>query len=504
MKKAKTLAVLFLSALLSAGLFGCNGETETQEINSPVPQQYVVMFNLNGGTLVSGNVEQYVTEGEAAEAPSVTYGSKTLTWDKDFSSITQNTIVNAVWTSQMYTVSFDFGMENLESVHVEVEEGQKAEEPQIPDLETLVFAGWDKDINNVTGDMTVTAKWERKVMSSEEISAYADERTVSVLVHDGAFDVDGSGSGFFIDDQGTIVTNYHVIEYATTISVKLDKDGAEYPVKRILGYNPSHDLAILQIDLTGNKYFEIGTDISKGQTIYAVGAPLGKEGTITAGIISNTSRTTGLIDCIQMDAAISHGNSGGPLVNEYGEVVGVNAYSYSSGENMNLAIKISELDKVSRENVYTINDYKEWWKKEITLCYTPKIDYNSYKDNTYTYSLIRTYDNYTRSTCLLSSDEYITSDDLRADKFSFYICEGYDSRYRYFYYEWNETQESNYVRYLKAIGFEYQEGDQYGDCRDSRYYDARTGTLIEITVTNSRHAVQMVYETPLVIIAIVQ
>ena len=106
-----------------------------------------------------------------------------------------------------------------------------------------------------------------------------------------------------------------------------------------------------------------------------MGSALGTlTGTFTGGMVSSVSRTIGLIDCIQMDSAISSGNSGGPLVNEYGEVVGINAFSYINGENLNLAIKVATLDKLARDKNYTLNDYKEWYITEASRSFSPMDD----------------------------------------------------------------------------------------------------------------------------------
>ena len=146
----------------------------------------------------------------------------------------------------------------------------------------------------------------------------------------------GQGSGFIISSQGHMITNYHVVEGETKISVtyfKLTPQGYEkheLKKRRILALQPLRDIALLQLDLA-----EIAGDPPKpvlindrddlrvGDVVFAIGNPLGLERTVTQGIVSSTSRTIGHLRLIQTDAAINPGNSGGPLFNLRGEVVGI-------------------------------------------------------------------------------------------------------------------------------------------------------------------------------------
>jgi putative serine protease PepD len=147
-----------------------------------------------------------------------------------------------------------------------------------------------------------------------------------------------TGSGVIIRQDGYILTNNHVIATATggngTIKVTL-ADGRTVPAT-VVGTDPSDDLAVLKVKLTGltAATFASSSALQVGQTVVAVGAPLGLSDTVTAGIVSNTARpvTTGdssndqaVFNAVQTDAAINPGNSGGPLVNLNGDVVGINA-----------------------------------------------------------------------------------------------------------------------------------------------------------------------------------
>ncbi len=141
------------------------------------------------------------------------------------------------------------------------------------------------------------------------------------------------GSGFIINSDGIIVTNNHVIDKATSIKVALD-DGTEFPAK-LLGADPKSDLAVLKVDSPRKLPIVEWGDSDKlklGDPIVAIGNPFGIGTTVTAGIVSARGRdlhSGPYDDFIQIDAPINHGNSGGPLVNLEGKVVGINTAIYS-------------------------------------------------------------------------------------------------------------------------------------------------------------------------------
>lgn len=155
----------------------------------------------------------------------------------------------------------------------------------------------------------------------------------------------GIGTGFFID-KGVIATNYHVIKGASIVSVEL-KDGKEYTVKTILGYDEDLDMALLSLPGVGTPLTISKFAPKAGDTAYAIGSPMGLENTFSKGIISNASRIAEDVDYIQTDTALSTGNSGGPLLNAFGEVIGINTMQYSEGQNLNFALNITQLYRIS-------------------------------------------------------------------------------------------------------------------------------------------------------------
>src|SRR5580704_10099850 len=146
---------------------------------------------------------------------------------------------------------------------------------------------------------------------------------------------EGQGSGFIIDKEGHILTNYHVIADARQVEVTMH-DRKKYKAT-IVGTDKSHDLAIVQIKAPSLQPMTLGdsTNLQVGQKVYAIGNPFGLAGTLTRGIVSSIRQVQepdGLVidEAIQTDAAINPGNSGGPLLNWHGEVIGINTMIASS------------------------------------------------------------------------------------------------------------------------------------------------------------------------------
>jgi serine protease Do len=146
--------------------------------------------------------------------------------------------------------------------------------------------------------------------------------------------VRGLGSGFVINADGYVVTNYHVVAGASEIRVRF-ADGREVPGE-VVGGDAKTDLALLKVEATGLPVIPLGDSsrLEVGEPVMAVGNPFGLEQTVTTGIVSATGRSIGAgpyDDFIQTDASINPGNSGGPLVNARGEVIGVNTAIASGG-----------------------------------------------------------------------------------------------------------------------------------------------------------------------------
>jgi len=154
------------------------------------------------------------------------------------------------------------------------------------------------------------------------------------------------GSGFVIDRRGDIITNDHVVQGAKNIRVAFSS-GATYAAK-VVGTDPSTDIAVIRVDVPASALhpleFADSAKVEVGDPVYAIGNPFGLDRTMTAGIVSATGRSiqapNGLTipDAIQTDAAINHGNSGGPLLDRFGHMIGINAQLQGGTVNANVGV----------------------------------------------------------------------------------------------------------------------------------------------------------------------
>lgn len=175
-----------------------------------------------------------------------------------------------------------------------------------------------------------------------------------------AVPVEGAGSGFVIDTDGHILTNYHVVHGAETIEVILG-DQSHYKAKYI-GADTRNDIALIQIDPHGHKLTPLRLGDSRnllvGQRVLAIGNPFGFESTLTTGVVSSLGRTvqtgenTFIDEAIQTDASINQGNSGGPLLDSHGEVIGINSAFYAptgTPSGIGFAIPINTARRVAED-----------------------------------------------------------------------------------------------------------------------------------------------------------
>ncbi|HSZ61082.1 MAG TPA: trypsin-like peptidase domain-containing protein [Terriglobales bacterium] len=194
------------------------------------------------------------------------------------------------------------------------------------------------DIIEAAGGESLDAEEQNNISVYRKNIASVVNITSRVMTFDffyGLVPQEGQGSGFVIDKEGHILTNYHVIADARQVEVTLH-DRKKYKAT-IVGTDKSHDLAIVQIKAPNLQAMTLGdsTNLQVGQKVYAIGNPFGLNGTLTRGIVSSIRQVQepdGLVidEAIQTDAAINPGNSGGPLLNWHGEVIGINTMIASS------------------------------------------------------------------------------------------------------------------------------------------------------------------------------
>ena len=182
--------------------------------------------------------------------------------------------------------------------------------------------------------------------SPQQIAKKALVSTVLLVMEDANGQPLSLGSGFFIR-SGQVATNLHVVKGASRGYAKLVGQKTKYDIEGITAVDAERDLVILKISVPGAKAISLGDSdtVQVGAPIYAVGNPRGLEGTFSQGIISSI-RKVGTDKILQLTAPISPGSSGGPVLNNKGQVIGVSVATFRGGQNLNFAIPSNYLKKL--------------------------------------------------------------------------------------------------------------------------------------------------------------
>ena len=177
-------------------------------------------------------------------------------------------------------------------------------------------------------------------LTPREIAATAQAATVQVRAMSSRGTEEGQGSGFFVSPDGLIVTNFHVIDGAEALQVETAA-GEVYDNVYYVTADPRRDLAVLKIPVDGATSLRLGSDTAAviGAEVYAMGNPLGLTGTFSDGLVS-AHRTLEGVSMIQISAPISPGSSGGPVMDDHGEVIGVATLIMTGGQNLNYAVPV--------------------------------------------------------------------------------------------------------------------------------------------------------------------
>ena len=187
-------------------------------------------------------------------------------------------------------------------------------------------------------------------LTAAQIYAKCSPAVFYIQIYDVNKQIIGSASGFFISADGKAVTNYHVIADAAYATATLS-NGTTYDISGVYDYNQGQDVALIKINGSQFPYLTpSSTQAVGGQVIYAIGSPLGLDNTISQGIISNANRILDGTSYIQISAAISSGSSGGALLDEYGNVLGITSAGYDDGQNLNFAVPYSSAQALKLTN----------------------------------------------------------------------------------------------------------------------------------------------------------
>lgn len=230
-------------------------------------------------------------------------------------------VLGAYWVGTRYGPR---QAENVEAHH----------EPPVPVVQEAVAAAPVKPVINSSNALTEEESINVRIYKavSPAVANILTKATEYDFFMD-AVPVEGAGSGFVIDPRGYILTNYHVVAGAQTMEVILG-DQSRYPAK-FIGADQRNDVALIKIDPKGKPLTSLtlgdSSTLQVGQKVLAIGDPFGFQSTLTTGVVSalgrtvQTSQATFIDEAIQTDASINRGNSGGPLINTHGEVIGINS-----------------------------------------------------------------------------------------------------------------------------------------------------------------------------------
>lgn len=259
------------------------------------------------------------------------------------------------------------------------------------------------------------------------------------------------GSCFVYTADGKVITNYHVIEDG--YSAKITFGSETYEVQKVLAYDKDIDIAVLKVSATGLQPVQICTNShSVGQVVYAFGNSKGLTSTFSDGMITYSNREMDGVSYVQHDAPISSGNSGGPLINIYGEVIGINTWTVRDSQNLNFAITVNELDHLDYSTPLTM---AQFYEKECNVFVRLKNyiiangTYNS-SNNYYSMTFGNSYSSdysskYTRKAYYYVDDNEITLDLLIDDGdywVYFTIDENMDGSYFWAYFDDNDYKMS--------------------------------------------------------------
>jgi len=205
--------------------------------------------------------------------------------------------------------------------------------------------------------VAAAAATKREPLSLPELIKVVKPAVVEITVYDSADERLALGSAFFTGAR-EVISNWHVVEGCYRAEIKT-ADGNIYPVKGILASDKDVDLVLLEVDIQPGKAHVLKVSANtpaEGEQIVVIGNPLGLEGTVSDGIISSIRDVPKLGRLIQVTAPVSHGSSGGPVVNMYGEVIGVARAALSEGQNLNFAVPGNEISGLQRGTLLTFAD----------------------------------------------------------------------------------------------------------------------------------------------------
>lgn len=203
----------------------------------------------------------------------------------------------------------------------------------------------------------ITADGNTEIKTPNEIYEEAKKFTCEIRTYDKNGIALTVGTGFFISSEGILVTDFHVISTASS-AVAIMSDGRKYSITSVLGYDSKKDIALLSTAAVNVPFASFGKDVNVGDDIFVFGSPKGYTGTFSRGCVSAVNRVIPELDngikYIQITAPVSTGNSGGPVLDNKGNVIGIVAMSHNEAQNLNFVIPVEEIGKIDISTPVTL------------------------------------------------------------------------------------------------------------------------------------------------------
>ena len=329
--------------------------------------------------------------------------------------------------------------------------------------------------------------------SASEVFDDVKESVGEIVTYDKSGRELALGTCFVYSEDGKFLTNYHVIE--DSYSARITINGKTYSVAKVLGYDKDIDLAMLKVNATNLKAVKICTkEHAVGKKVFAIGSSKGLTATFSQGIITCANRTSSGVNYVQHDAAISSGNSGGPLVNGYAEVIGINTLTIRDSQNLNFAIMTSEINKLNLTNPLT---YYQFYEKESDVVAKLKnyiISYGEYDyaDNEYTVDFAESYWNDTHS-YRTGAIYDVENDRIQLTCFVY----KYDLSYAMMTFLYIDSVASSYEWLLMDMDYSYMTGYIYPStfsASTTLAYTTQSGFTYSAYTVRER-ASEMIYQT---------
>ena len=251
----------------------------------------------------------------------------------------------------------------------------------------------------------ITKQYSLSAYSATEINNLAIEYVGEIITYNKQGVETSIATGFVYSNDGMVLTNYHVI--ADAYSAVITINGESFPITSVLAFDETIDLAVVKIDATNCKHATICTEsVAVGRTVYAIGSSRGMTNTFSKGIVTYSNRVVDGVSHIQHDASITNGNSGGPLINEYGEVIGINTWKIEDSQNLNFAVSVAEINKLVFGPPTTLAELyaKNTSPYDILLDWL-LANYNDAHEDSIYYDFVR--GDFTYSLCYNTVDDYM-------------------------------------------------------------------------------------------------